>query len=190
MKFNAKLILFTLILAVLATVCKYFFGPDLNWSGFSPVIAIALFAGMIIPNKNASFLMPLAALLLSDIFIHLLYKAGEFEYQGFYSGQWKQYLFLLACTVIGWIVKGRRMAAVAGGAIAAPTLFFLLSNFNVWLSQEVLYAKSFQGLMQCYAAGLPFYKNALIATLVFLPVIILLYNYLTRREARLTVVSA
>ena len=41
--------------------------------------------------------------------------------------------------------------------------------------------------MTCYAAGLPFYKNALIATLVFLPGILLTYNYLTRNKAALTI---
>ena len=45
MKSNGRLIIFTLVLVALATACKYFFGPDLDWSGFSPVIAIALFAG-------------------------------------------------------------------------------------------------------------------------------------------------
>ena len=73
MKSNGRLIVFTLILIGLATACKFFFGPDLDWSGFSPVIAIALFSGFIIKQKDMSFLLPLIALFISDVAIQLLY---------------------------------------------------------------------------------------------------------------------
>lgn len=187
MKHNGRLILFTLILVILATACKYFFGPDLDWSGFSPVIAIALFSGFIIKQKDMSFLLPLIALFISDAVIHILYKQGLFPYAGFYDSQWKNYLILLSATLIGWALKGRSYGSLLAGAIGAPTVFFLLSNFNVWLGSEVTYTKDFSGLMSSYVAGLPFYKNALMATLVFLPGILLLYNYLLRRKTVLTV---
>lgn len=187
MKNNGRLIVFTLILVALATACKFFFGPDLDWSGFSPVIAIALFSGFIIKQKDMSFLLPLLALFISDVVIQLLYTQGLFPYAGFYDGQLKNYAILLAATLIGWALKGRNISSLLTGAIAAPTVFFLLSNFGVWMgTTEVTYTKNFSGLMTCYAAGLPFYKNALIATLVFLPGILLVYNYLTRNKAALT----
>ena len=188
MKINGRFIVFTLILIVLATACKFFFGPLLSWSGFSPVIAIALFSGMVIRERKISFLLPLLAVLMSDVIIQLLYEQGAFPYAGFYSGQWKNYSILLAITLIGWMLKGRTTFSVMVGAVAAPTLFFLLSNLNVWMSQEVTYAKDFNGLMACYAAGLPFYKNALIATLVFFPSILFLYNYLVKHRSQLTLV--
>lgn len=188
MKVNGRLIVFTLILVVLATACKYFFGPDLAWSGFSPVIAIALFAGFIIKQKDMSFLLPLLALFISDVVIHFLYTQDLFPYAGFYNGQWKNYLILLSATLIGWLLRGKSNSSLIVGAIAAPTIFFLLSNFGVWLgSTETTYSKDFSGLMTCYTAGLPFYKNALIATLVFLPGILFMYNYMTRNKAVLTI---
>lgn len=187
MKISARLIVFTLLLIVLATVCKYFFGPNPDWSGFSPVIAIALFSGFIVRQKDTSFLLPLLALFISDVVIQFLYMQDLFPYAGFYGGQWKNYLILLSATLIGWLLKGRNYSNLLVGAIAAPTVFFLISNFNVWLSAEVTYSRDFSGLMTCYAAGLPFYKNALIATLVFLPAILLLYNYMTRKKAVLTI---
>src|SRR5687768_10300832 len=107
MKPNGKLFLFTAILILLTTACKYFFGPNLEWSGFSPVIAIALFSGFIIKQRDFSFLLPLLALFLSDVFIQLLYKEGLFPYAGFYTGQWKNYLILLATTLLGWGLSGR-----------------------------------------------------------------------------------
>ena len=188
MKNNGKLLVFTIILIALATACKYFFGPDLAWSGFSPVIAIALFSGFIIKQKDMSFLLPLMALFVSDAVIQFLYSQDLFPYAGFYSGQWKNYLILLVATLIGWTLKGRSSSSLIIGAIAAPTVFFLLSNFGVWMSStEATYSKDFSGLITCYAAGLPFYKNALMATIVFLPGILFAYNYLTRNKAVLTI---
>ncbi|MEI9944551.1 MAG: DUF6580 family putative transport protein [Chitinophagaceae bacterium] len=190
MKINGRLILFTLILVALATACKFFFGPDLAWSGFSPLIAIALFSGMIMrQKKDMSFVLPLLSVFISDAIIQLLYEQGKFDYQGFYSGQWKNYLLLLLpATLVGLIFKGKNYKNLLLGGIIAPTVYFLLSNFNVWLSTtEVVYTKDFTGLLTCYEAGLPFYRNALIATLVFLPVILFSYNYLTRHRAALIV---
>ena len=187
MKISGRLIVFTILLAALATACKYFFGPDLAWSGFSPVIAIALFSGFIIRQKDWSFLLPLIALFVSDAVIQLLYEKNLFPYPGFYGGQWKNYLILLSATLIGWALKGRKTTHLLAGSIIAPTVFFLLSNFNVWMTQEVLYPKNFSGLMTCYTAGLPFYKNALMATVIFLPAILFSFNYFTRHKPTLTI---
>ena len=184
---NKKLIVFTLILVAITTACKFFFGPALDWSGFSPVIAIALFSGFIIKQKDLSFMLPLLALFISDIVIHVLYTQNLFPYAGFYGGQWKHYLILLVATLIGWMLKGRSNTSLVAGSVIAPTVFFLFSNFAVWLgTTEAVYSKDFSGLMTCYAAGLPFYKNALIATLIFLPAILVLYNYMSRKKAVLT----
>lgn len=188
MKINGRLIAFTLILIALQTACKLMFAPKLEWSGVSPFIAIALFSGFIIKERNMSFLLPLLALFISDAIIHVLYINNQFDFAGFYSGQWKNYLILLACTLIGWALKGKNYITLAASAVAAPTLFFLASNFIVWQgTTEAVYAKSFAGLVNCYEAGLPFYQNSLLATLVFLPVILIVYNYLTRKKLVLTV---
>ena len=187
MKSNGRLIIFTLILIILATACKYFFGPELSWSGFSPVIAIALFAGFIMKQKDISFMLPLLALFISDAVIQFLYTQDMFPYAGFYGGQWKNYAVLLISTLIGWGLKGRRRSGLIAGGIAAPTVYFLVSNFMVWAaSTEAVYAKSIGGLITCYEAGLHFYKNSLIATLLFLPAILITYNYITRKKAVLT----
>src|SRR6185503_3228549 len=124
MKSNGRLVVFTLILVALATACKYFFGPDLDWSGFSPVIAIALFSGFIIKQRDLSFLLPLLALFLSDAAIQLLYSQGLFPYAGFYEGQWVNYLILLVSTLVGLALKGRSYPSLLAGGVIAPTLFF------------------------------------------------------------------
>jgi hypothetical protein len=186
MKPNGRLLIFTFILVILATACKFFFGPELSWSGFSPVIAIALFSGFIIRQKDMSFLLPLLSLFISDIMIQVLFKQDLFPYAGFYSGQWGNYLLLLSATLIGWALKGRSYSALTMGGIASPTVYFLVSNFMVWqASSEITYSKSFAGLMTCYEAGLPFYRNSLLGMLVFLPLILVSYNVITKEKAQL-----
>jgi len=190
MKINSKLLAFTAILVVLTTVIKFFCGPDLAWSGFSPVIAIALFSGMIIQKRDQSFLLPIAALLISDLFIHLLYLGKAFPYPGFYEGQWINYLLLFICTVAGWVLKGRTNISLLAGAIIAPTLYFLASNFTSWLGVGMpvrIYSNDFTGLMNAYEAALPFYRNSLLSTLLFFPVILFAYNYLMRKRTVLTI---
>ena len=189
MKINRRLIVFTIILIALQTACKYFFSAEPAMSGFSPFLAIALFSGFIVKERNMSFLLPLLALFISDAIIHLLYINGQFDFAGFYSGQWKNYLLLISVAIIGWMLKGKNYSTLLAGGITAPTVFFLASNFMVWqATTEAAYPKTFSGLMTCYEAGLPFYRNSLIATLVFLPVILLAYNYLTKKKAVLTLV--
>jgi hypothetical protein len=186
MKFNGRLLIFTILLIILATACKFVFGPDIAWSGFSPVIAIALFSGFIMRQKDVSFLMPLLALFISDLLIQALYKQGLFPYAGFYDGQWKNYLVLLSATLIGLALKGRSYSSLVVGGIASPTLYFLVSNYLVWnATTETVYPKTFSGLMTCYEAGLPFYRNSIFAMLVFLPLILLGYNYVAREKASL-----
>jgi hypothetical protein len=187
MKINGRLISFTLILIAVQTLCKIAFADDPDWSGFSPFIAIALFSGFIVKEKNMSFLLPMLALFMSDAIIHLLYLNNKaFPFPGFYPGQWKNYLLLLAVTGIGWLLKGRSYQSLIAAAFAGPAFYFLGSNFMVWrATTEAVYAKSFGGLMTCYEAALPFYRNSLIATVAFLPVFIVCYNLLTKNKAEL-----
>ncbi len=180
---NKNIILLSVGLVGATVACKLAFGNNLSWSGFSPVIAIALFSGFVSREKNMSFMLPLLSLVISDVVIQLLYTQDLFPYAGFYSGQWKNYLLLLACTLIGWLLKGKNYTSVFAGATAAPTLYFIVSNFMVWLSvSEVVYSRDANGLLTCYTAALPFYRNSLLATLVFLPLIIVAYNMLTRKK--------
>ena len=55
---------------------------------------------------------------------------------------------------------------VAGASIGASVLFFLVTNFAVWLTSP-FYTPDFQGLMACYTAGLPFLKNGLAGDLFY-----------------------
>ena len=184
MRNNSRIILFTILLVALTTYCKYYFGPNYALSGLSPMFAIALFSGYIVKKKEWLFLFPLLSLFISDAIIELLYSQGLFQYAGFYVGQWKNYAVLLGSTFIGWALKGKNYRSLIAGAIASPTLFFIVSNFMVWVAAtEQFYSKTIGGLLACYEAGLPFYRNSLIGTLVFLPIVLISFNWINFKKA-------
>ncbi len=60
--------------------------------------------------------------------------------------------------------RQRTALRVVGAAVGSSTGFFLLSNGMVWLS-GTMYPRNPGGLLACYVAGLPFYRNDLLSTL-------------------------
>jgi hypothetical protein len=144
--------------------------------GFVPQIAMALFGGAVIRDKKLSFLLPLLSMLLSDVLYEVLYRNGLSEIQGFYSGQFTNYLLFAGITFIGFWMRNLNVARIAAGSVIAPTLYFLLSNLQVWIGGGGYgRPKTFDGLLQCYADGLPFYRGYLLGTLFFSVVLFGLY---------------
>jgi hypothetical protein len=65
-------------------------------------------------------------------------------------------------------MRNLNVGRIAAGAVIAPTVYFLLSNFQVWIGGGGYNRpKTFEGLLQCYADGLPFYKGYLLGTCSF-----------------------
>ena len=55
---------------------------------------------------------------------------------------------------------------VLGGAIGASILFFIISNFGVWLSDPD-YPLTWSGLVLCYEMAIPFFRNTLASDLLY-----------------------
>ncbi|MFM7671744.1 MAG: DUF6580 family putative transport protein [Bacteroidota bacterium] len=177
MKSTVKYILFFFFALAITIASKFFLGPNVALSGVSPVIALALFSGFIARDKDRMFLLPLTALLVSDACMQLLYEQNLFPYAGFYAGQWKNYLLLLTLPLIAAVIGATTRTRMIAGAIAGPTVYFILSNLFVWMQAgEAVYTKDINGLMQCYTMALPFYRNSLLATIVFLPMLLITYR--------------
>jgi hypothetical protein len=73
----------------------------------------------------------------------------------------------------GFVLRPQRpLWAVGLTGFAASVLFYLTTNFGVWLFGDgALYPKTAAGLWQCYVAALPFFRNWLIGMAVFLPIL-------------------
>jgi hypothetical protein len=139
--------------------------------GFAPQWAMAVFAGAVIKDKKWAFIIPVLSMFISDLLYQGLYMAGVTNMVGFYEGQWQNYLLFTLLVFVGMAVKKINIIQIAAASLAAPTLYFLVSNFLVWASNGTTRGldrpKTFNGLMLCYADGIPFFRMSILATLIF-----------------------
>lgn len=59
------------------------------------------------------------------------------------------------------------------GCIGGAIIFFVITNFGVWLSGS--YGYTLNGLINCYTLALPFFGNTLISTIIYSFLIELIY---------------
>jgi hypothetical protein len=139
--------------------------------GFAPQWAMAVYAGAVIKDKRWAFALPVLSMFVSDLFYQVLYMGGISDMPGFYEGQWQNYLLFTLLVFVGIAIKKLNVFRIVAASVAAPTLYFLVSNFLVWASNGATRGlnrpKDFNGLMLCYVDGIPFYKMSILATLVF-----------------------
>ncbi len=174
------------MVALIVIAAVYRVIPGRPW-GFAPQIAMALFGGAVIKDKKWAFALPIFSMFLSDLLYQGLYSAGLIsDIYGFYPGQWINYCLFALMVVIGFTIKKINLVNVLAGSLIAPTVFFLLSNFITWSGLAGLRGLNrpftFDGLLQAYADGLPFYKGALMATVFFSTLLFGGYYLLTRNH--------
>ena len=123
---------------------------------FAPVAAIGLFAGAH-SSRRAGWLVPFAALLASDAVIGFYHPVGML---------WN-YLAFAACLLLGsGFLARRRTALRLGGAVLSSSVaFFVISNFGMWASGY--YPRTAAGLVECYVAALPFFRNTLASDVIY-----------------------
>jgi len=122
---------------------------------FTPIGAMALFSGAMLGRRLIAFVAPLAALLLSDLVL------------GFYHGQVTVYFSVALVVLIGMGSLARVSALrVVGAALASSTLFFVITNFGMWLFSG-FYPRSLAGLEACYIAAIPFFQNTVAGDLFY-----------------------
>jgi hypothetical protein len=119
------------------------------------ITAVALFGGAYLSDRRLAFLVPMAALFISDLVMGL-YSHMEVVYGSF---------ALVVC--IGLILRRRRTPLpIAGAALASSILFFVVTNFGVWIF-ESLYPKTMAGFLACYTAAIPFFQNTLLGDALY-----------------------
>jgi hypothetical protein len=126
---------------------------------FSPIDAMALFSGAYLGRRALAFVAPLGALLLSDLVL------------GFYHGQATVYFSVALIVMIGMVALTRRSALrVGAAAIASSILFFVITNFGMWLFSGI-YPRTVVGLEACYVAAIPFFQNTVAGDLFYAAVL-------------------
>ena len=145
-----------LLLAVLSRVVPH---PD--WLNFTAVGGALLYFGA--RRSWREMLAPFAALVAADFYL------TTFAYH--YAFHWQEYIptwtWYIAALALGQILLRSRttLPRFVSAVVLGPTSFFLMSNFAVWLTGG-MYPKNAGGLVTCYVAGLPFYRNDLVSTTI------------------------
>ena len=128
MKSNKNLLITFIVLVIVASLYRVIPRPV----NFAPHIAMALFGGAVISDKKWTFALPIFSMFLSDLLYQVLFNYGISSTPGFYEGQWQNYLLFAGITIIGFLIKKITVFNVLAASIAAPTVFFIFSNFVVW----------------------------------------------------------
>jgi hypothetical protein len=141
---------------MLLAVCVLLFGLLTRFvphePNFTPVLALALFGGVYLKRSQA-LLLPLALMMVSDLFL------GLHPVIGFTWGS----IFLISCMGL-WIRKSQSMTRMVAGSLASAVLFFVVTNFGCWIAY---YPHTWEGFSSCYALAVPFFRGTLLSTLLY-----------------------
>jgi hypothetical protein len=144
--------------------------PDLGGlSNIAPLMAISFCAAIYLPRKWA-FIIPFAALLVSDLILNSYYNTPLF--QSFMLATYTCYF--LAALLGLWIARHKNIKTLLGGCVASTLLFFVVTNTLAWMTDPV-YAKSLGGWFQALTVGdlihqpatWVFLRNSLTSDIVF-----------------------
>ena len=117
--------------------------------------AIALFSCAKLGLKKA-FTITLVTMLVSDVF------------RGLHTTMWATYGALFVTIVLGnSLLKKQSILTVSAVTLLSSFLFYLITNFAVWMSPQFMYPKTMSGLVECYVMGLPFFKNTLLGDFTY-----------------------
>jgi predicted secreted protein len=108
---------------------------------------MALFAGTYFDRKQYAFAIPVVAMFISDLII------------GLHANMPAVYLSFALTVVLGMAIRKKvSVRSVFMASVASAMIFFLITNFSSWLAMS-LYPKNFMGLIECYIAGLAFFRD-------------------------------
>jgi hypothetical protein len=133
----------------------------------APIAALALFGGVYLDKKYA-LVIPLLAMFVADLFL------------GFHASMPAVYISFLLTGLIGiWVKKRKSLVTVFGATLVSSTLFFLLTNFNYWLSSS-LYPKTLSGQIEAYYYALPFFRNTVLGDMLYTSIFFGTYELVLR----------
>jgi len=128
----------------------------------APITAVALFAGTHFGRKHWAILMPILAMLVTDVFL------------GFSMISPIVYLAFVGITSLGFILKKMNVGTV----LLSSLLFFVVTNLGVWF---LYYPNTVEGFTACFTLALPFFGYSIIGDLFFSAVLLFGYRFAAKR---------
>jgi hypothetical protein len=151
-----------------------------------PIGALALFCGAQFRNRTLAFSIPLLSMFLGDVL--LAFHTRNSQLYLFHTLMPFVYGCYLLSTAMGIGLRGywdrldegigerqtdaqaglvrkysgfwTRVVPITSLTVAGSILFFLVTNFGVWWLFST-YPKSWNGLLSCYVAGIPYFRGTL-----------------------------
>tara|TARA_B100000900_G_scaffold381654_1_gene368265 strand:- start:496 stop:984 length:489 start_codon:yes stop_codon:yes gene_type:complete len=127
---------------------------------FTSLIALSFYVPALLGLKFLPFV--LFSFIFTDIII------------GFHNTLFFTWGSVLTIGMLSKYIYGSTFKRLCGACIGA-LLFFIITNFGVWLSG--LYGYNLEGIIKCYVLAIPFFGYTLISTLLFSLVIETVYKY-------------
>ena len=153
-----------------------------HYPNFTPLCSIALFGAKYFNNRYLAYILPIFAVWLSDIIINNFVLGQYFnEFTLLYSGFYWQYGSIILITLFGRLtLKNISVSKILGVSISSSLIFFVISNFGVWVSSS-FYPNTFSGLITCYVAAIPFYYGTLGGTIFYSFFLFGSFEFISRR---------
>jgi hypothetical protein len=150
----------SILIAVLLIIAAAFARLIPHPPNFAPIASLAIFGGAVIKNNKYALVLPLGALLLSDILFELFTTT-----KGFYDvSQIFVYASIVIITFLAARIRQVNTLNIFLACLWSGVIFFALSNFGTWATGQ-LYPRTLNGLIECYAAAVPFYNNELFGSM-------------------------
>ena len=136
---------------------------------FTAIGAISILGGVYFGKNYLAFLVPILSMLISDFLL------------GF-NMTLSVYLSFLIMIPLGIGIKNKLSnLSVIKTSIYASIVFFLITNFSVWIFSTV-YPNNIYGLLICYYAGIPFFFNTLLGNIFFSFSLFGIYEIVSKRK--------
>lgn len=150
---------------------------------FSPVFAALMFGGAHLKRRD-SIWYPVALLAASDVVLTTQIYQMRLGWEQSFT-----WLGFVVIALIGyWLRKRESVGRIGFAALAGPTAFFVIGNFGVWLGGP-MYPATSGGLVTCYAAALPFYRDSLLSSIVYTALVFGGYELYRRKHAGIASVA-
>lgn len=127
---------------------------------FTNLIALSFYVPLIFGRKYISLVF--FSFIITDFFI------------GFHKTIFFTWISIIIIGYMSTLLKGMIKDRIKG-VFLSMIVFFVLSNFGVWLSG--MYTYNIEGLINCYIMAIPFFGNTILSTIIYSTIIEILMKY-------------
>tara|TARA_B100000674_G_scaffold257552_1_gene212378 strand:+ start:756 stop:1253 length:498 start_codon:yes stop_codon:yes gene_type:complete len=135
---------------------------------FTPILAGIIFLPFIKKDLTFALMVPLVSMIISDLVI------------GMHGLMLWTYGSLMVLSLISFFFYQDNFKRVGTLALISPMIFFILSNFGVWMNSKT-YSPDMEGLIACYINAIPFYTSSALACILFASIFYLIKISFTKK---------